>query len=247
MGIHAWEQTKRWNPEIGETWDKAFESEYYRITPGNGGLNSIIDKEFNKELLNTEKWSGGEWTSFHTDARGASEYIDFEPKPWKYSERLSDHHPSWKCVESGPVYVAWETDEIAAKHCSVRLRVKIYRTIKRIDVTVFVVDNDGTVNREQRILFPINTANPQINYEVPFGTIDDCIFFCSIGLAIFFISIEIAPGTTLSRDSITCWSTNVNNLSMYPMWCSEKFSIARFGWPNFSSPMETLRIPFSTL
>ena len=123
--------SKRWNPEIGETWDKAFESEYYRITPGNGGLNSIIDKEFNKELLNTEKWSGGEWTSFHTDARGASEYIDFEPKPWKYSERLSDHHPSWKCVESGPVYVAWETDEIAAKHCSVRLRVKIYRTIKR--------------------------------------------------------------------------------------------------------------------
>jgi len=186
---------KKMERETGKEWVEAFESEHYIITPGEGGVKSIIDKEFNKELLNTAKWYGGEWTSFHTDARGASESIDFEPKPWKYFERMSGHLSGWKCTDSGPVYVTWETSKFAAAHCKTRLRVTLYRRIKRIDFSLFVTDNDGAVNREQRIMFPVNTANPKICYEVPFGVVEagDSEPFCYIRKGMFSLNSDEIP------------------------------------------------------
>jgi len=159
-------------PEIGKEWTKVFQSEHYKISPGKGGLKSIYDRDFNKELLNTDKWLGGEWTSFYTDARGASESIDFEPKPQKYFERMSQLPSDWKCIESGPIYVTWETGDVVATHCKPKLLVTAYRNLKRIDFTAFIAENDDTVRREQRIMFPISTNKPQIAYEVPFGVVE---------------------------------------------------------------------------
>ena len=51
------------------------------------------------------------------------------------------------------------------------------------------------MNRDQRILFPINTANPQINYEVPFGTIEagNSEPFCFIKKGMFRINTDDIP------------------------------------------------------
>lgn len=158
-------------PLPGSKWTTPFESDYFRVSAVPGGIKSIFDKESGKELLKTDRWLGGEWTTFYTKARGASEEIDFEPKPDVFSDRAKNHQSEWVCEESGPVLAKWNMTTINSKHCNVKTSVTVYRHIKRIDWTIDVIGNDKDINIEQRIVFPFNITNSQIAYEVPFGVI----------------------------------------------------------------------------
>jgi len=158
-------------PAVGEIWTAPFESDHYCVTPGIGGVASIIDKEFGKELLSTGRWQGGEWVSFGTDAMGACEGIDFNPHPETFSDRAANHKPEWICRESGPVLVRWTSSEVRSAHCRVTTSVSVYRNLKRIDWAVRVTGNDDQIHVEQRLMFPVKTSGSEIAYGVPFGVV----------------------------------------------------------------------------
>jgi alpha-mannosidase len=159
-------------PAPGTEWNRPFESRHYVVTPAEGGIRSIVDRDLGKELVSTDRWLAFEWITFGTRAMGACEGIDFNPHPEQFFDRLSKHKPKWKCIESGPVYVCWSTADSESTHCKVRLSLKIYRDIKRIDVGVDVIDNDTQTGVEQRLIFPVRCAAEEIAYEVPFGVVE---------------------------------------------------------------------------
>lgn len=159
------------DPAIGAKWTQPFESQHYRLTPAAGGLAGIFDKEFNRELLAAKRWLGGEWTTFHTNAMGACEGIDFAPHPEKFADRASAHKPEWTCEESGPVFVRWRLAPVKSQHCTVKTALTAYRRLKRLDWTIQVLGNDEQINVEQRLMFPIHAAAPSVAYEAPFGVV----------------------------------------------------------------------------
>ena len=157
---------------LGQQWTTPFESDFYKVTPGEGGLASIVDKEFGKELLATNRWLGGEWTTFATKAMGACEGYDGNPHPEMFSDRSSMHRPAWTCEETGPVYVRWGTSTMQSTNCQVKLTVTLYLHVKRLDMAVTVLGNNKAFGVEQRLMFPIKTAVEEIAYEVPFGVVE---------------------------------------------------------------------------
>ncbi|MCX7803627.1 MAG: glycosyl hydrolase-related protein [Planctomycetota bacterium] len=159
-------------PAAGSKWTAPFETAHYRATPGPGGLTSLVDKEFGREVFSTLRWAAGEWICFATRAMGACEGIDFAPHPETFLDRAANHKPDWICEESGPVLVRFATARFKSRHCTVRIAITFYRTLKRIDWTVGVTGNDGEIGREQRLMFPIRAARPEIAYEVPFGVVE---------------------------------------------------------------------------
>lgn len=157
-------------PETGTEWSSAYENKYYRVVPKAGGLSSIYDKDASAELFNTEKFMIGEVIEQKFTGTGASEEPDMpQPEP-EIIDRLSNKSEAvWKCIESGPVRVVFETNAVAMGHSSsIKLILKLYEDIKKIDLDV-VDTYDGTLYYQQRIMFPVNTSLRSVSYEVPFG------------------------------------------------------------------------------
>lgn len=159
-------------PAVGSKWTGPFETDHYRAMPAPGGLASLLDKELNQEVFATNRWRGGEWVTFRTEAMGACEGIDFDPHPEVFLDRAADHKPEWTCVESGPVLVRWAQDGVKSRHCAAQVFVTFYRHLKRVDWLVQVTGNDDQIQVEQRLLFPLRPVKPAIAYEVPFGVVE---------------------------------------------------------------------------
>jgi alpha-mannosidase len=148
--------------------DKIVENQFYRIELGEGGINSIYDKELEKELLKKDKFLGGELFSMHSEGFGAGEFPQVQQPTMEGFEKLSMYRPGWICLESGPVRTVVETAQ-KIQNCTARLRVLLYHELKRIDFEVDLLGWNGSKNREFRIAFPLNLKKAQIAYHVPMG------------------------------------------------------------------------------
>jgi alpha-mannosidase len=136
-----------------------------------GGINSIYDRELDKELLKNDKFLGAELLSLHSEGFGAGEFPQVQQPTMEGFEKLSEYQPEWICLESGPVRIVVETAQ-KMKNCTVRLRVMLYHEIKRIDIEVDLLGWNGTKNREFRLVFPLNMKKSRIAYHVPMGVVE---------------------------------------------------------------------------
>lgn len=151
--------------DIDNTLKKGFlETPYYKITLGKGGIKSIIDKDLNRELLNTGKFLGAELFTMRSEGFGAGEFTEIQKPDMEGFAKLSQTDASWNCIESGKVRSVWETSQVFS-HCTARLRVIVYSEIKRIDVETDLLGWDGTIWREFRLAFPLNLKNGRVVYE----------------------------------------------------------------------------------
>ncbi len=144
------------------------ENRFYRIELSERGIKSIFDKELGKEILKTDAFTGGDVFTMQSVGNGAGEFADIQQPTMEEFDRLSDHAANWVRIEQGSVRT---TCEIAAVlgHATVRLRVRLYHSIKRIDFETDLLGWDGTKNREFRMAFPLNMAKADIAYSVPMG------------------------------------------------------------------------------
>ena len=72
-----------------------FENQFYKITFGKGGLKSIYDKDLQKELLQTDKFLGGEVFQLESVGNGAGEFTDIQPVSMNGFEKVSQYGPTW--------------------------------------------------------------------------------------------------------------------------------------------------------
>lgn len=149
----------------------SFENQFYKITFGNGGLKSIYDKQLQKELLNTDKFQGGEVFQLESVGNGAGEFADVQPTSMNGFEQVGQYKPHWSCSEYGPVKKSWEFTQ-QTKFASIHQKISLFENLKQIEFDVDILGFSGEHYREYRMAFPLNQTSSKIAYEVPMGVVE---------------------------------------------------------------------------
>lgn len=145
-----------------------YENQYYKALLGDGGLLSLIDKELNRELLETSKFRGGDVIHAGYTGNGAGEFVQITPLTPGDISSLASRKTNWSVTESGPLYTLFENVQSDTMLTTVQ-QIKFYHTLKKIDVNISLVNFNGTHNRQFRMALPLNMKNGVVNYEVPMG------------------------------------------------------------------------------
>lgn len=150
-----------------------YENDFYRISFGDGGIESLVDKTLNKELLITSKFKAGDVLDLGYTGNGAGEFTQIKPLVAGDITPLSSFKSNWKLVSSGAVYSDFEISQ-NTKNTQVIQRIRVYHQLKRVDFNISLVDFNGAHNRQYRMALPLNMNMKQykIHYEVPMGIVE---------------------------------------------------------------------------
>jgi alpha-mannosidase len=150
-----------------------YENDFYKVTFGPGGLKSIFDKELGSELLNTRKFQGFEVFTMRSVGSGAGEFGRVQQPTMEGFDKLSAHNPGWALEpsESGPVKTVFSLKQ-SLSDCTVREKIIIYDTLKRIDCEIELRGWDGSPYREYRVALPVASPDGKVAYEVPMGVVE---------------------------------------------------------------------------
>jgi hypothetical protein len=160
---------------VGAPWISPFTNAFYTITPGAGGLASIIDLATGASLFDTTHYDVGEWMELQYTGMGASETHSYQA-PWVNSSTFSrlgnlSTPIAWTTEESGPVRTVFKTALLPTAHSTVQLIVEVYASIKRLDVRVRLLSWDSAFGVVNRVVFPIASSERNVSYAGPFGVI----------------------------------------------------------------------------
>jgi len=147
-----------------------YENPFYKISFENGGIAQVYDKEFKKDLLDTNNLKGGEIFTLQSVGNGAGEFGDVQQPSMVDFDKMSLHNPKWEVLENGPVYTKYRLEQ-EIEHAIVRQDVTLYHNLKRIYFNTELRNWSGELFREFRTAFPINMESPEIAHEVPFGSV----------------------------------------------------------------------------
>jgi alpha-mannosidase len=133
----------------------------------------IFDKELGCEILDTRKFNGFEVFTMRSAGNGAGEFGRVQQPTMEGFDQMSRRRPAWHLVkeESGPAkfVVAYEQPFAG---CTVRQKLIVYLSIKRIDCEVSLLGWDGDPYREFRLAVPVAAAKGQVAYEIPLGVLE---------------------------------------------------------------------------
>jgi len=149
------------------------ENAFYKIILAPGGVKSIIDKDLGREILATDKFLGFEVFTMQSVGNGAGEFGRVQQPTMEGFDKLSAHRPAWQLdpVLAGPVKTVFSAKTVLPS-CTIRQRLIVYNTIKRIDCEVDILGWDGSPYREFRIAVPVAAPGGQVAYEVPLGVVE---------------------------------------------------------------------------
>jgi len=155
------------------TWKTPHENAFFAIEPGVGGLRRIYDKTLKRELLKVDRFMGCEWLDYMYNGQGAGGFAFMKiPEATRELDLLRNYKPTWTCVESGPVFTAYETSTARTRRGGVTLRVVVYESTRRIDVQCVVTGMDYKQARQLRLAFGLNAKRRNVTYEAPFGVVN---------------------------------------------------------------------------
>lgn len=154
-------------PEVAKT----YETSFYKLSFGRGGLTSVFDKDLKKELFNTEKFNAGELFTMKSVGNGAGEFVDVQKPTMEEYDKLGNYSGAWQCIEVGPVRDVFQLIQPMKENQAV-VRVNVYKQIKRIDFDVDINGFSAENWREFRLAFPMNQTKSKISYEVPMGVVE---------------------------------------------------------------------------
>jgi alpha-mannosidase len=148
-----------------------YENRYYKILLGDGGIESLYDKELNKELLETSKFKGGDIQEAGYTGNGAGEFTVIKELTPGDLTALSSRTAQWQLLNTGALFAEYRNTQQTA-HAKIVQTVRIYHSQKKIDFDISLVDFDGAHNRQYRIAFPLNMKDRTINYEAPMAVME---------------------------------------------------------------------------
>ncbi|MEH6680352.1 MAG: glycosyl hydrolase-related protein [Sediminicola sp.] len=152
------------------TGTKSIENKFYSVRFGNGGLESIIDKELGVELIDHEKFMAGEVFAMSSIGNGAGEFAKVQKPDMGFFDRLALGATRWEIDVDGPLFTTLKMRQ-PMKEAVVEMSVKIYHTVKKIDFDVDLLNWDGVMYREFRMALPLAMQQGKVTYEVPYGSV----------------------------------------------------------------------------
>ncbi|MEN8203762.1 MAG: glycosyl hydrolase-related protein [Bacteroidota bacterium] len=147
------------------------ENRFYRIKMGEGGLTSIFDKELEKELIDTAKFSAGEVFTMQSVGNGAGEFDKIQQPGMEGFGKSGDYTAPWEPGESGDLFTAWYRRS-KLPHATVEQKVILHHQLKKIDFEIALLNWEGVIYREFRMALPLDMKHGQVAYEVPFGVVE---------------------------------------------------------------------------
>ena len=146
------------------------ENHFYKIELGKGGIRQLWDKELNQPLLRIDKFMGGEIITMHSFGNGAGEFDAVQQPDMEGFDKTSLHVGDWEMVEDGPVYTAYKM-RTPIRHAVVEEVIRVYHGVKRIDFDVDLLNWEGVMYREFRMMMPLALDKAEVSYEVPYGAL----------------------------------------------------------------------------
>lgn len=147
------------------------ENEFFRLQLSNGKINSLRDKELNKELLDPAALGGAEVFTMRSEGVDAFEVSEIAPPDMRDFDKTSLHAGNWRLVDDGDVYTTIESAS-PIRNADVIQQVRLYKHLKRIDFHVTLKNWEGVLYREFRWNLPVNKAFKTLRYEVPFAVLE---------------------------------------------------------------------------
>ena len=147
-----------------------FENTYYKVTFGDGGLESIYDKDLQKELIDAKSFKAGEIFAMNSEGNGAGEFSEVQQPDPSFFDKLGTGKTNWKIEEEGDIYTSYSMRQ-KMKEAVVEMKITLYNTIKKINFDVNLLNWDGVMYREFRMALPLSMNNGEVTYEVPFGAV----------------------------------------------------------------------------
>lgn len=149
---------------------KVIENTYYKIELVDGGIKQIFDKELNTPLLNTNKFLGGEVITMRSIGNGAGEFDAVQQPDMDGFDKTSAHAISWEIKENGPVYTTYKM-RTPIRNAVIEQTLRVYHQTKQIDMDVDLLNWDGVLYREYRLMWPLALDKADVSYEVPYGAL----------------------------------------------------------------------------
>ena len=147
-----------------------FENRFYRIELTEGGIRQLIDKERNVQLLDVSKFLGGEVITMQSVGNGAGEFDAVQQPGMADFDKVSNHSPRWMVKENGEVFTSFFYRS-KIRNAMVEQTVTIYHQIKKIDFDIAILNWEGKLYREYRMMLPVNVLNGEVAYDVPYGVL----------------------------------------------------------------------------
>ncbi len=147
------------------------ENKFYKIEFTDGGLQSIYDKDLQKELIDPSKFKAGEVFTMRSIGNGAGEFAEVQQPDMEGFDKTSNYQMHWDLAQNGPVFTSWKMRQ-AIKHAVVEQEVILYHELKRIDFITNILNWEGVLFREFRFAMPLNMQEGRVAYEVPYGVLE---------------------------------------------------------------------------
>lgn len=157
----------------------SLQNEFYRASFNlwNGDITSLVLKDDNWEALASpgnviaREYDGGDFWELYGTLNGAR-FTSMKkqilgPRP-AYSQWSSDFVGGSGSIRSGPVFSEFHITHPLGKN-QFSTRVRIYRGLRRIDISTGLVNQEELVR--YRALFPSSIQNGTLVEEIPFGAI----------------------------------------------------------------------------
>ena len=161
--------SKSFPEEYRDLKSDSIENDMIRVTFGPAGIASLYDKTEKKEVLKTDKYSGGEVIQMTAPDLAWESYAVVNMKDF---DRTALHEfKTIRAVESPVRYIVEK--EAKFKYFTLRERFILNKHSRELIVEADILNWTGEKEKELRILFPINLDKSfRASYEVPFGTVE---------------------------------------------------------------------------
>ena len=150
---------------------KRLENEFYVLEFGQGGLTRIYDKELDEELIDASGFAAGEVFTMRSVGNGAGEFAQVQQPDMVGFDKTGNRRTEWKLVHEGPVMTEYVCRQ-PIKHAVAELHVRLYKSIKKLDFDVALLNWEGILYREFRMALPIKGSGGKVVYEVPYGKLE---------------------------------------------------------------------------
>ncbi len=150
--------------------DLAFETKFYKLIFGKGGLEQIYDKNLDVNLLNSDNLKAGEVLYMKSEGNGAGEFADIQQPDFNTLERSGKYNADWEITANGPLYTVF-TLQTKFEHAVVEQNIQVFKELKKIEYHTRILNWEGILYREFREAFPLNQPGGKVAYEVPFGVV----------------------------------------------------------------------------
>ena len=152
--------------------DIGLSNSYYDIILGPRGIEYLYDKDYHEVIIDNDSFAGGEVLTMNSVGNGAGEFSDIqqpEMQEYDFTGSCADSI-SWEIVEDGDVFTSLKIRQ-PVKYAEIERQIKIYHVTKKIDLDISLLNWEGKLYREFRMVMPLKQINAEIIYEVPYGVL----------------------------------------------------------------------------